>query len=345
VRHLLTLLLCLLAIAAPVRALAADAARVVLVRVAGEDGWPAAEDRTRAELRGLGLGVVEEPGTAIEPDARRAELGALAQKHGAVASVRIVRSGRGGDVDVWLVDKVTGKTTLRQIQAKDLRGGDAAALVALRVVELLNASLLELKASHESRGDVEASKDVERLASRVLVPREATRFGVRAGLVAAGSPGGLGPMGGLLIAGTYAPLPALALDLDLHGTVLPTSVTDGRVQVRVGLAWARVHLVYRPWPEAIASPGLAVGGGGMLAWSTGHADPPLSASNETTFVGLPSAGIDLPIRLGSRLRVHLGVRASVAVPEVSVQVEGEELATAGRPLIDGTRALEWVWPR
>lgn len=93
--------------------------------------------RLRAELVSLGFEVELAPAPEVEPS--RASLEQAAREAGAVAALR-VRASRAG-VEVWVMDRVTSKTVLREVV---FTGGDDEGLVAVRAVELLRASLLEV---------------------------------------------------------------------------------------------------------------------------------------------------------------------------------------------------------
>jgi hypothetical protein len=93
--------------------------------------------RLRAELVSLGFEVELALAPEVEPS--RASLEQAAREAGAVAALR-VRASRAG-VEVWVMDRVTSKTVLREVV---FTGGDDEGLVAVRAVELLRASLLEV---------------------------------------------------------------------------------------------------------------------------------------------------------------------------------------------------------
>src|ERR1035437_9780285 len=96
--------------------------------------------RLRAELGAMGFDLVEM--LADDGAPARAALEENARSLGAIAAVRLVPSG--GGVEVWIVDRVTGKTVLREIVRPEGPSGEADAMVAMRAVELLRASLLAI---------------------------------------------------------------------------------------------------------------------------------------------------------------------------------------------------------
>src|SRR5262249_27000792 len=96
-----------------------------------------------------------------------------ARNVGAVAAIRLVPSGAG--VEVWVTDRVTGKTIVRDLATPS---GDA---VALGAVELLRASFMELHADVPHRGEVAPTPQVKALALPEAPPPEPRRPSLAAG--------------------------------------------------------------------------------------------------------------------------------------------------------------------
>src|SRR5262245_34947819 len=80
-----------------------------------------------------------------------AQLETLTREHAAVAAIRVVADADGAEV--LLFDRATDKLLQRHVVGQ----ADQVARLALRAVELLRASLLELALPDAPRGDVEAS--------------------------------------------------------------------------------------------------------------------------------------------------------------------------------------------
>ncbi|WP_437958418.1 hypothetical protein WME76_01335 [Sorangium sp. So ce119] len=152
--------------------------------------------RVVAELESLGFrAAILDP--AADAPASRVSLEASARDAGAIAAIRAVPSGRG--VEVWIADRVTGKTVLREM-AGDAGAPDRDAALALRVVELLRASLLEAALPAPPPGELPATPEIrEKLrvpAPAALAdappppPSPALRVALAPGALL--SPGGLG---------------------------------------------------------------------------------------------------------------------------------------------------------
>ncbi|AUX41690.1 hypothetical protein SOCE26_031120 [Sorangium cellulosum] len=192
------------------REAAATASRVALVEVDADDALVReAATRLRAELGAAGFEVVHiprPPGGEL-----RAALDRAAEEAGAFAAAAISRSRAGATADLWIVDRVTQKTVVRTVE---VAGAAAPSVMAVRAVELLQASLLEANllaarsppggaASAAGAGGVDVPDDVERWMEparrQAGVAPAAPRvgmfagFGVEAGVTALLSAGGIGP--------------------------------------------------------------------------------------------------------------------------------------------------------
>src|SRR5690606_38449497 len=137
-------------------------------------------NRLQGELRmhGFEMRVVEAPRPPSSATLER-----FADQGRAVAAVAFVEQGETTRVDIWISDRVTGKTTKRTIEP----GADrhAGAVLAVRALELLRASLREyaelepgaeeLPGAHPERADAAV-----RALGQVTAPEH--RWGVGVGV-------------------------------------------------------------------------------------------------------------------------------------------------------------------
>jgi hypothetical protein len=308
------------------------------------EAWPAAEQRTRAELLAVGLSVVEVDAPDRDPGKPGNALGRAVRERGAVAGVRLVRFKRPPSVDIWVVDEVTGKTSSRRVSTQGLPESEAIAVVALAVVELLNASLLELRAAHRARGTKTPTHAVIEMVDRSLEPpAEAYRFALRGGATVLGSPGGLGLQAGPTLGASWGFHPSFLLDADafLSATESEVDGSAGRAHVRLGAG--RLHLIFRGVDSGV-QPLFGIGFGALVAWASGEPRDRYVASDDRTVVALPSALVGVAIRASSSFRARIALASGFAVPALSATLAGEPAASAGRPLLDASVGLEWTMP-
>jgi hypothetical protein len=248
--------------------------------------------------------------------------------------VRLVPSGEGAEV--WVADRVTGKTVIRRILVPpDAAGSDA---IATGAVELLRASLMELHAPSPPPGELMASGRVRALALPTSSGPAATRKPPRLGLgvAAALEPGvrGLGPSGAAQLsvwarlfrglgARVFATLTFAAADV---------AVPEGRVHVTGHLIGGEASWDLRA-PERRFIP--VVGLGGAAAWvqATGRGQAPYESRSSSAWVGGPYVHAGLGFAATAGLRLRADVIALVAVAPASVEVAGRDIGSWGQPAL------------
>ncbi|WP_437736897.1 hypothetical protein [Sorangium sp. So ce1335] len=324
---------------APPREAPAAASRVAIVEADADDPLVReAATRLKAELGAAGFEVVVVP-RAGGGDVRAA-LERAAQDEGAFAAAAIFRSRAGAAADLWIVDRVTQKTVVRTVE---VAGAAAPSVMAVRAVELLQASLLEanLLASRArpdggaDGGGAAVPDDVRRWMAPVrrqaaadpaaARPGMFAGLGVEAGLVALLSAGGIGPALG----------PALRLS---YGTAADGgSAADGGAGADGGTG-----------ADGAGADGAGAGGTG--AGGTGGVLPAGLAAR-LTFAG-PALAPALEGALGTvSVRQEMAFLEAVWAPEtggavspvLSAGVGGFHLFISGDPLPPLRSATGEVW--
>jgi hypothetical protein len=322
-------------------------AKVALVR---EPSSSAVEQkaltRLRAELIAAGFEVTEvERHSDDAREAAEADPGA----EGVFATVAIVP--RAGSADIWVADRVTGKTVVRRIEARSSAGHDVASILAVRAVELLQASLLEAierpareeptqAAGPPSSPAAPLPADVSTWMQARRAPPE-TRYGLQAGLGVIHSFDGIGPafmpvlglsyrMAPAFVAAVRAGGPAFAADLQVEG---------GTIAVRQWLAM--LELTYElPWSTSAVRP-FVVGAAGVYHLDVaGAATPPYYGQSTATFAALFTAGAGAKLRLGDRVALLADLRLLIVAPQPVVRAAEQPVASMSRPSLFGQLALD-----
>lgn len=302
------------------------AAEAPLVSVSASPGQERAVVLLSAELERLGFRV-----RRLLPSSEPSRGGQLQQARaaGAVALLRLVPAGAA--VEVWLTDRLTGKTVIREYALEGTLHSDDA--VALGAVELLRASLLELSTPGSARPEMPVPNEARQLAVPVSGPPRVSLFVGGAGLMA---PGGAGPALGLDVALTVR-LGAFAAGHLVVGAVGLFGLTSSRVtsgadvatltstSLGLSLGWNCALLASLSFDVALGGVvmGLAARGASLLvtrnvdssAWTAG-----LSAAASVTYWF--ASGV------GGRLQVG----ALAAVPPVEVRFADATVARWGLPL-------------
>ncbi|WP_437813982.1 hypothetical protein [Sorangium sp. So ce1078] len=294
--------------------------------------------RVVAELESLGFRAeILDP--AAEP-ATRASLEASARRAGAIAAIRVVRSGRG--VEVWIADRVTGKTVLREMAGGADDGGapDRDAALALRVVELLRASLLEASLPAPPPGELPATPEIRekmRVPAPAGEPAPALRFSIALGALL--SPGGLGVSASADLG--LAWMPSEHVGVFVLAALPLSSARIDRSHLSVDLsalfAGGGVRFATREgWLAPSVDLGLAV----VSLWSSGRVV-------SSGFTGGDSAAVTVApfARLGVALAMTPGLRllASVIARGVSIQIAEHDIVTWGQPILLTSAGVDFGW--
>jgi hypothetical protein len=324
----------------------AQSAPGLVVIISADPASPTSQGVAK-DLRGLGLDVLVLKATA-ENSSGRASLERSARSVGAIAALRLVQAGEG--LEVWVADRVTGKTVIRQLVAPP--GAEAAPEdVALGAVELLRASLMELHAPTPSRGEVELTPAIRQMAYTPTVtappppPRPfAPLFAMSAGPAVELGVGALGPslhgtlaawlqLWGALRARGFLSLPLLSE----RETVPEGSVRVGTEVLGVGLSYERQTL------GGMLAPEISAGFAAARVGTWGKANAPFVSSFEQGWYGGGYLQVGAALRLvrGVRLRLDGTGVLLATVPEIRI---GERaLGTWGAPAVLASLGIEILW--
>ncbi|MBW2737195.1 MAG: hypothetical protein JRH20_32860, partial [Deltaproteobacteria bacterium] len=254
--------------------------RVVLLGMSKrfpKESWQAVERRTRAELSALGLEVVPLAAHAEGMNARLQELRTRAVEQRAIGALRISRHHGKHRVQLWVYDALTRKTVLHNTVVAPEDGKDASGIVALRLVGLLHASLLELRM--RGRGRVKP-RPVPPLVTRLVAARLDPPPSPKTGrwLMWGGPSVGLAhlnasPSASLRLGGGLRVLPWLVLGVE--GS-LPLSLSrldpeDPRGAATLITFALQGQARLEPWATGRVSPALSLGVGAIIVRAEGEA--------------------------------------------------------------------------
>jgi hypothetical protein len=310
-------------------AIAAPSRVVVLRDAAADPALSEAAIRLEAELRAAGFDVVARPlAPAAEP---RAALEQAARESGAFAAVVLFRAKAGAAADIWIVDRLTGKTLIRTVE---VGGANAASDLAVRASELLHASLLETARPAETRPrkpDNAVPADVKRWAYAADERRPFAGLTVEAAVGVLGSAGGIGPSFAPQLRLAWGHRSGFAARLSVVGPAVGASLQSplGRAEVRQELA--ALSLVYAVETGSFLVPVFSAGAGGYHLLATGSPDPPYTGRSDDAWAALVHAGAGAGARLSQRVMLLLDLHAILLLPRPVVTLAGAELGHAGRP--------------
>ncbi|XXT19843.1 hypothetical protein WME94_57440 [Sorangium sp. So ce429] len=325
--------------------------------------------RVYAELATLGFTVVVVRGGADPPSPEPVAASAL--EAGAAAAIRATEVP--GGVEVWIADGATGKSVQRTVMADD------PATVAVRAVEMLRASLLEVRSPRPSRDEVEADPEARavvvdaqqpppaRAAPAAAVrPRAggashapppppsrggATRaapatFGIGAAPALLWSAGGV-PVSPMLDVSGYAMIWS-RLGLSTFVQIPLGSVSregkEGTRHVRVALAALGVRSPVGPTDAAWLP---SVGAGLAAAWLRVEGEgrsPGYVGTSADAFAIAPYLRAGISFAPVPCLRISEQLIAGIAVPRIVIDAAGRAADTWGRPFLGASLGVEVALP-
>jgi hypothetical protein len=309
--------------------------------------------RLRQEMESLGLEVTDVNAVIGEADVN---LDAQAKRLGAIAVVRVSGTG-GGTVEMTIIDRATGKTVRRQLVSANSTDPAAYELIAIRTIELLRASLMELKSPHPSRGDVTVTKQIEALAyvpekPTPVTPQssspEKTSGGLAHSVIVYGGPALVLANGwsegiGFCVGGTTTLWGPIRLQGDIVVPLVSMQHRGTAGKVLFDATQLRVGGTY-DWFYPAFDWGLSTGGTVSFLSFSGQAVAPYEAAHVDLSAYGGYVGGHFALRLYRRLRLSLGQTVTYLFPNTVVRFAGARVTSFGQPIGTTTLALELGLP-
>jgi hypothetical protein len=317
---------------------AAEPQRVALVRSPTPDATLAeANQRIRGELQADGFDVVEvdaapDPGVPAPPG-----------EPPTIATIALALAGddRTRIAELRVVDRLTNKVVIRRSPVDAEEGPQAAEVLAVRAVELLRASLLELlveppHAAPPPRAEVRAAS---RWAARALAPERPPAWAVEAGATIVGDFSRV-PAAVLALARIRRAIAGpLALRLTIAGLGTTPRVDASAGSASVTEAFGLLELVATLAPTWPVRPTLSIGGGASYVSVDGRADYPYSPEHNARWGAAGDAGAGIEIPLGRHFAVSAEGHVLVIAPYPVVQILGVDAGKIGLPSVAGSLSV------
>ncbi len=310
------------ALIAPMTAAGQHEPRVVVLAPASL-GTTAA--RVRGELRTRGFDAVVAPEQVA---ADRSVLEDFARTHDAIAVLLLRPSEQG--IEVWVVDRLTRKTVLREVVRAT---NDDDETLARRAVEVLRASLLEIDVGAHTTSVVPA-------AVRAMLPRPASPtlppwMNVALAPTLVWSPGGLGPLVAIDLHTEARVWRGLGVGVRARLPTLPATLKDGGLGSEQTLLWLGVAAAYHL--EARQLDAWVAGGLSALSLRTsGSAPAPLVGVVEQRWVTSIEIELGMALRLARTFAIFASAAGLVALPGVTYVFVDRPVAHWGQPAIAAT---------
>lgn len=328
------------------------ASRVILARAAGLDPLlDRVELRLAAELRAAGFEV--EQREAVGDGIDDLPLGEEPTPGGPFATVLLRRARSGAATEVWVADHVTHKIVVRRLAARGL-GDSAERSLALRIVELMRASLVEglvLPASEDdapsdggppsSSAPVAPPPDVAAWTREALRQPEPRRppeppaprvlLSLGASTAFAGPDVGLGLGPELGVAWRPRARQGWSLGLVAAGPVFGARVQGGDGSATITQELGLLEVAIEVLSSGPVTASLSFGAGGYHLDATGYAAPPFLGSHADAWAALGALGAGVRLHVAGATSLVLDARELLALPRPVVFFGTERVAEAMRP--------------
>jgi hypothetical protein len=261
----------------------------------------------------------------------RASLEMLASGPGVDAVVAILGDNSPDAIEVWVVDRVNGGSVVRRTPYQT--GGDRdAEVLAIRAIELLRASLLEVELQAKPA-------EVARAVEHAPEPRDESRWGLEVGGSVVTSFDGVGPavVPFLRFDGAIAPWCVAQATFAGLGTRARASSSEGSSEISE--EFALVGATFRGRAHKGVRPALSLAVGALHTSAEGRADWPYDEQTVAQWSFLADAGVGLRLALGTRYEMAIEAHAQLAQPYPVVRFLGADVASSGRPTLLLTLAL------
>ena len=322
------------------RSASADSPRVFLVRSnSSTASAKEAMNRIEGELtaEGFHVSIVDSPfGLESTPPGE--------QDTNAV-SIELLVDADEQAAELRVIDRLTNKTVIRHTQIEAQASAQVAQVLAVRAVELLRASLVELlmrrpKAAAAPSPAVKfATERASTWAAGGLQLRRDSTWGFdagTAGLVVVGiGPALLALVRIRLLLGRTFQLRATLAGLGTSPGVGPRPSGSATVSQEIGL----LELVAAPWPDSVVSPVASLGVGPLFAAVDGQGAPGYRGLSSSAWAVALDAGAGVALRLSERFDISLEAHAFTTRPYLTTRFNSIDGPGIDQPSLLGTLTI------
>lgn len=319
----------------------ASAQRIVLLRPkTADEALLQAFGRLKGELMVHDFEVIVVD--AAEDLPSPGELAKAAEQVRAVATVSLVRSEGLASADVWISDRVTGKTSMRTIATA--QHSEASSILAIRAVDLLRTSLREFGPGERPPPEVVGAspqRAPEHVRDWATAERAKRRWSVEAGVAMESTSSKLGNMYGPSIALGYSPSERLDFGLGFQGPLSGAHATQEGASLALRTEQLFAELEYRFLSRALWSLEATGALGAHHLDVQGTAELPYAGRSDSAWTALAAAGLGAELRVTRQAALTLSGRAVFLAPRPVVHLVDTELPY-GRPALQAGLGLH-VW--
>ncbi|MES1175307.1 MAG: hypothetical protein ABUL62_13385 [Myxococcales bacterium] len=313
----------------------AQAPRVLLIRPSG-----AAREvklalvRVEGELTADGFEVVP---IEAEPGASSASSMALAESGSGATTVGLFLNADGTNAELWVVDKLTDKTVVRRLATSEQSDNALPEVLAVRVVELLRASLLELVVERKRRAAPPTADGAQRASEWAARPLAGppSKYAVEAGLATIWSPTQVDPAFESVARGRFALTQRWHVRVSFIGLGTRPEVSGVSGSAAITQSAGLVELLFSPLAETALHPVASFGVGSFHTTVNGTASWPYRGRRDDQWAVAADVGVGLAWRFASRLELSVEGHGLMAMPQSIVRFATTDGPHVAHPALIG----------
>ena len=291
--------------------------------------------RLSLELASVGFAIELAELPPVPPDGPTPWMESVAARRRLDAVVAILGDLAPIAVEVWAIDRVTGRSVSRRLPVDvDANAERAPETLAIRAMELLRSSLLEIDLTAGTpRGKSDAQPPATPgpwVGTDQSIGRP-ERFAIEVGAAAVAGPGGVGLAVLPIVHLDWVLWPSLITQAALAGLGTRASVDKAAGSAQVGQEYLVLGIAYRFRANRQLRPFVALSGGALHTSVEGWADPPNQGRRANQWSFVVDAGLGAALRLRDRFFLTAAADAQMAEPYVAVRFLESVVATRSRP--------------
>jgi hypothetical protein len=304
--------------------------------------------RLEGELRAAGFDVTivrtapeEDPRAAIE---RASETQAPAAIIGVFGgSLAAMDPGTGAGMELWVADRLTGRSVVRRLNASGESGSRASEILAIRAAEQLSASLVDLDLAPKAAPVAPAAKAVVVAAAAKPGPTPGdvrpSRFRAELGIGSLFSFAGAGPTVTPVGRLSFSALPTWELRMTGAWLGSHSSIASPSGTATFSQDLLLVETVFSPSKPGALGLRASLGAGTLHVGVEGRGSASVQGLDSSTWVAAVDAGVGLCYRRPTGMGFAFEGHAVFASPYPVVRLLDETQATMGRPTIFASAAF------
>jgi hypothetical protein len=284
--------------------------------------------------------VADTPAGELVPDARVLKRLAARTKPPS-ATVAIFGDLGEGKAELWVVDRITGRSVIRMVEVETSSDRPISEVLAIRVQELLRATLVEVSVE-ETRPqppEPESPTIAARRPEAAETPIVPWQFGIEAGGSVFGGTGGFGTAGAPVVRLGFALNETFWLRLGAMGFGTKPRLGGGYASASLSQSLILLEGEARFRTRRKVQPSVSIGIGSERVAVDGSANFPYHGRSDARWYFAGDIGAGVATRLSPHWEARLEGHAMIALPRPEVRFAGKTFAQAGVPTFLATLTL------